>query len=89
LDNREDEVRQIIADGSKTEFWKEVCVLLEDLKEEALDAMKTADPGNVSRIAQLQQMYKIPDMLMNIVDSLAEEQARLDEIAKAKLGVTK
>lgn len=80
-------VREIIADGAKGEFWKEVCVMLEDLKEQASEALKDADPGNVSRVAQLQQMYKIPDLIMNLVDSLAQEQAMIDEKRKKEIGI--
>lgn len=84
---RENEIREIIADGSKTEFWKELVVMLEDLKEQSAEALKTADPGHVSRIAELQQMYKIPDMVINIVDSLAQEQAIIDEKKKKEMGL--
>lgn len=84
---KEARVRETIADGAKTEFWKELVVMLEDLKEQAAESLKTADPGNVSRIAQLQQMYKIPDMVINIVDALAEEQARIDEKRKKEMGI--
>jgi hypothetical protein len=81
-EERHKRVREIVADGAKTEFWGEVCRMLEDLKEQALESLKGADPGNVSRVAQLQQMYKIPDLIINLVDSLAEEQAMIDEKLK-------
>jgi len=79
LDKEEAEekrVREILADGAKTEFWKEVKRLLTDLMEQALEELPKVTP---ERLAETQQMYKIPERIINIVEHYEECQDEIDK----------
>lgn len=71
--------RGIIAEGIRTEFWKEIKSMLTDLKENARTAILDADPSQPGIVAQYQQMFKISEMIVSIVESLAEEQQAIDK----------
>lgn len=74
-EERQKKTREIIADGSKTEFWEELRKILVDLQDQACEAFPSAP---VQRIPELQQMYKIPQEIINTVEHLAQEQSVID-----------
>lgn len=69
-------VRGIMADGIATDFWKELRLILTDLMDQAKGALVDV---NQADLAQAQQMYKVPDMLITTVEGLAEEQSVIDK----------
>lgn len=62
----------ICRQGVDTDFWRLVKSMLNQLKDQAKEALVSVDPTDVSTISQCQSTAKVVEQLINAVEDTAK-----------------